>query len=151
MPKNCTYSTNTMPEDVKTFLDQFPGDTICPLQVWYEGLGAYGVPSSEDMAALTATMNALPEWRPIGTVRYEKYGNQQSYYRKNTTYDPRMVQHCFKPGKLYKEPDGTILKVAVSEVYNLRCFEIQDGHMVGKMIKIHPQSDRAKALVEVAD
>ena len=58
-----------------------------------------------------------------------------------------MVQHMFKKEGLYKEPDGKLLKVVVSEVWNLRCFEIVNGKMVGPMIKIHPESDRAKALV----
>jgi len=60
-----------------------------------------------------------------------------------------MVQHMFKLGGLYKTPEGKILKVVCSEVYNLRCFEIVDGNMVGGMIKIHPESDLAKSLVEV--
>lgn len=60
-----------------------------------------------------------------------------------------MVQHKFKLGGLYKTPDGKILKIVCSEVWNLRCFEVVDGHMVGRMIKIHPESDLAKSLVEV--
>ena len=60
-----------------------------------------------------------------------------------------MVQHMFKLGGFYKTPDGKVLKVVCSEVYNLRCFEIVDGNMVGGMIKIHPASELAKSLVEV--
>ena len=60
-----------------------------------------------------------------------------------------MVQHMFRKEGFYKEPDGTILKIATSEVWNLRCFKVVDGKLVGPMIKIHPESDRAKALVEV--
>lgn len=137
-------------EQVQAFLRQFPGDTICPLQIWYEGLDAYGVPSPEDTKAMEDVLSTLPEWAPVGPVRYERYGVQPSYYRESTRPDPRMVHHCFKPGGLYREPDGTILKIAVSEVYNLRCFEVRGGHLVGKMIKIHPQSDRAKALTAVS-
>ena len=59
-----------------------------------------------------------------------------------------MIQHKFKKDGFYREPDGKILKVVVSEVWNLRCFEIANGKMTGPMIKIHPESDRAKALVE---
>ena len=58
-----------------------------------------------------------------------------------------LIQHMFKKDGLYKEPNGTILKVVVSEVWNLRCFEISDGKMIGPMIKIHPESERAKSLV----
>lgn len=149
MPKIHTCNIEKLTADVKTYLDQFPGDTICPLQVWYEGLEAYGTPSPEDLETLTGVMDRLPEWKGVGPIRYEKFGVQPSYFRKDTRKDPRMVHHCFKPGSLYKEPDGKLLKVVVSEVYNLRCFEIKDGHMIGGMIKIHPQSDRANALVEV--
>ncbi len=60
-----------------------------------------------------------------------------------------MVQHMFKLNGLYKTPDGKILKVVCSEVYNLRCFEVVNGNLVGPMIKIHPTSELAKSLVEV--
>jgi hypothetical protein len=60
-----------------------------------------------------------------------------------------MVQHLFKLNSLYRAPDGRVFKIVLSEVYNLRCFEVIDGNMVGGMIKIHPTSDFAKTLVEV--
>ena len=60
-----------------------------------------------------------------------------------------MVQHMFKVGGLYKTPEGKVLKVVLAEVYNLRCFEVVDGNLVGGMIKIHPTSDLAKSLVAV--
>ena len=60
-----------------------------------------------------------------------------------------LIQHMFKKEGLYKEPDGKVLKIITSEVWNLRCFEFENGRMIGPMIKIHPESDRAKALVEV--
>ena len=60
-----------------------------------------------------------------------------------------MIQHSFKRDGLYKTPDGKVLKIITSEVWNLRCFEIMNGRMTGPMIKIHPESDLAKSLVEV--
>ncbi len=60
-----------------------------------------------------------------------------------------MIHHMFKPNGFYKTPDGKTLKVVVSEVWNLRCFEMQGDQMVGPMLKIHPESDLAKSLVEV--
>jgi hypothetical protein len=60
-----------------------------------------------------------------------------------------MVQHLFKLNSLYRAPDGRVFKVVLSEVYNLRCFEVVDGNLVGGMIKIHPASDYARTLVEV--
>ena len=60
-----------------------------------------------------------------------------------------MVQHQFKLGGLYKTPEGKVYKVVASEVFNLRCFELVNGNMVGPMVKIHPESEQAKTLVEV--
>ena len=60
-----------------------------------------------------------------------------------------MVQHMFELGSMFKTPDGKALKVVVSEVYNIRCFEIVDGHMTGPMIKFEPESDFAKSLVKI--
>ncbi len=60
-----------------------------------------------------------------------------------------MVQHMFKLGSLYKAPDGKVYKVVLSEVFNIRVFEIVNGNMVGGMIRFLPESDFAKSLVEV--
>lgn len=60
-----------------------------------------------------------------------------------------MVQHKFKLNGLYKTPEGKVLKIVLSEVYNLRCFEVVDGNLTGPMIKIHPESDLADKLIEV--
>jgi hypothetical protein len=57
----------------------------------------------------------------------------------------------FKLGSLYKAPDGKVYKIVLSEVYNLRCFEVVNGNMVGGMVKIHPASELAKSLVEVTN
>lgn len=60
-----------------------------------------------------------------------------------------MVQHLFKLNGCYRAPDGKVYKVVVSDVFNVRLFEIADGNMVGPMIKIHYDDDFAKSLVEV--
>jgi hypothetical protein len=61
-----------------------------------------------------------------------------------------MVQHLFKLNGKYKAPDDKVYKIVLSEVYNLRCFEIDaQGNLFGPMVKIHPESDLAKSLVEV--
>lgn len=60
-----------------------------------------------------------------------------------------MIQHIFPLNSLQKAPDGKVYKVVCSEVYNLRCFEIANGDMVGPMVKIHPASELAKSLVRV--
>ena len=135
------------------YFGEFPGEMICALQLWYEGLGGQGVPNAVEMAAVQDAIAATPGWNEVGDVRYEKFGVQKSYKNagmKKTTPDGKpMIQHMFKRETLYKEPDGTVLKIVTSELWNLRCFQIVNGKMTGGMIKIHPESDRAKALVEV--
>jgi hypothetical protein len=60
-----------------------------------------------------------------------------------------MIQHIFKKDGFYKGADGKTYKIVTSEVWNLRAFEIVNGKMTGPMVKIHPESDLAKSLVEV--
>jgi hypothetical protein len=59
-----------------------------------------------------------------------------------------MIQHLFKLNGIYKAPDGKLYKIVVSDVFNLRMFELDNGNMVGPMIKTHYDSDFAKSLVE---
>ena len=66
---------------VDKYLGEFPGDLICALQLWYEGLGGQGVPTPEEMAAMESALGATPGWKDVGSVRYEKFGAQQSYKR----------------------------------------------------------------------
>jgi len=135
----------------------FPGELICALQLWYEGLGGQGVPNAAEMTAVRDAIAGTPGWKDVGDIRFEKFGVQQTWKRSMTAaerneanaVEKKMIQHIFKRECLYKEPDGTVLKVVTSEMWNLRCFKIVDGKMTGGMIKIHPDSDRAKALVEM--
>ena len=155
MAKVKASDPKAMAEAVEVWLEEFPGDLICARQIWYEGLGGEGVPTPAQIVAIEDAVAALPDWERVGDVRYEKYGMQysfkrpQSAARRKAAEDPLMVQHLFKVGGLYQAPDGKIYKIALAEVYNLRCFEMKDGHMTGPMVKIHPLSDLAKSLKEV--
>ena len=66
---------------VKKYLGAFPGDLICALQLWYEGLGGMGVPDACAMAGIQDAIAQTPGWTDAGQVRYEKFGVQQSYKR----------------------------------------------------------------------
>ena len=66
---------------VDGYLGAFPGELICGLQLWYEGLGGQGVPTPGEMSAIEGAIAAAPGWKDVGKVRYEKYGGQQSYKR----------------------------------------------------------------------
>ena len=152
MAKTDVSDPKALKEAVRKYLGEFPGDLICALQLWYEGLGGQGVPTPAEMAAIESEIAEMPGFKDVGGVRYEKFGVQKSYkisLAQADVKDRKMIQHIFKRDGFYKEPDGKVLKVITSELWNLRCFEFSGGKLVGPMIKIHPESDRAKALVEV--
>ena len=113
------------------------------------------MPDPELVVAIEDAIASLPDWKQVGDVRYEKYGVQfsfkreQSARRRQEAGEPLMVQHLFKVGGRYRTPEGKVYQIALSEVYNLRCFEIKDGHMTGPMVKINPLSELAKSLKEV--
>jgi hypothetical protein len=140
---------------VRKYLTGFPGDMICPLQIWYEALGGYGAPTPEDDAALTDSLSRVEGWKAAGTGHYEKYGDQPTWTKPAGQRQPDYatdghiaVQHLFKVNGIYKAPDGKRYKVVLSEVYNLRCFEVDDkGNLTGPMVKIKPTGDLAKTLV----
>ena len=66
---------------VGKYLSEFPGDLICALQLWYEGLGGQGVPDAAEMTAIQDAIVNAPGWTDVGNVRYEKYGVQKSCKR----------------------------------------------------------------------
>jgi len=138
---------------VEKYLDEYQSNLISALQLWYQGLGGQGVPNAAEMAAIQDAIAGAPGWTDAGILRDERFGMQKSYKytgTKDTAVGGKtMIQHKFKKEGLYKEPDGKVLKVVTSELWNLRCFEIVDGKMTGPMLKIPPESDRAKALVPV--
>ena len=154
MAKIDVSDPKTLKAAVEKYLGDYQGTLICGLQLWYQGLGGQGVPNPAIMAAINNAIANTPGWEDIGDVRDERFGVQKTFKctiaRKRETGPKKiMIQHMFKKEGFYKEPDGTVLRVATSEAWNLRCFEVKDGKQIGRMIKIHPESDRAKALVEV--
>ena len=64
---------------VEGYLSDFPGDLICALQLWYEGLGGQGVPDAAGMTAIQDAIAGAPGWTDVGSVRHEKFGAQRSY------------------------------------------------------------------------
>ena len=66
---------------VEKHLGEFPGDLICALQLWYEGLGGQGTPTTAESAAIQDAVAKAPGWTDVGAVRYEKYGMQKSFKR----------------------------------------------------------------------
>jgi len=66
---------------VDKYLGDFPGNLICALQIWYEGLGGQGTPKTAEMAAMQDVLEKAAGWTDVGDARYEKYGIQKSYKR----------------------------------------------------------------------
>jgi hypothetical protein len=123
--------------------------------VWYEALGGFGAPTKDDETAISAVLNKQAAWKSTNATRYEKYGSQPTWTKKSGQSQPKAadaehfaVQHLFKVGGVYKAPDGKRYKVVLSEVYNLRCFELdKKDNMIGPMVKIHPTGKLAKTLI----
>jgi hypothetical protein len=153
MPRFPTEKAEALQAAVSTYLAGYIGETVSAIQIWYEGLGGFGAPEPRDTEAITAVVNASASWNDAGSVRHEKFGVQPSWKRAAKYVDdpahPLRVQHKFRLNGMYRTPDGRVLKVVVCEVYNLRLFEIRDGHMTGPMIKIDPRSELADSFVEV--
>jgi hypothetical protein len=79
--KVSTANAQELKAAMSQWLKEFPGDLICALQIWYEGLGGCGVPTPADMNAMEAVLNSLADWKNVGNVRYEKFGSQNSWKR----------------------------------------------------------------------
>jgi hypothetical protein len=81
MSKIPTNNTRKLTDAIRSYLDKFPGDTICALQTWYEGLGGQGVPNPAEMDTMLTIMKSMSGWKSVGNIRYEKFGQQQSFKR----------------------------------------------------------------------
>ena len=82
MAKIDVSDTKALKAAVEKYFSEFPGDLICGLQLWYEGLSGQGVPNPAEMATIQDAIANAPGWTEAGDVRYEKYGVQRSYKRK---------------------------------------------------------------------
>jgi hypothetical protein len=81
LPGFDTGDSANLYETMKRYLDAFPGDVVCSLQIWREALGGYGVPAPTDLKAMEKVPDELDDWKAAGEIRYEKFGKQPSYKR----------------------------------------------------------------------
>jgi len=140
---------------VKEALKDSPTEYKNPYNVWYENFDGCGRPSAAVFKIIAEGMENAG-WENIGVMRFEKFGVVNPSF-KNPNYDTAtkeragepMMLHKFHIGKHYKGPDGRIFWLAVIEVFDMRCFEWQDGKYIGTMVEIDPNSEYAKQLVEV--
>ncbi len=132
-----------------------PSELTCAFRIWYEGFEGYGMPVREVVTAIEQGIAESGCWTNVGPRRFEKYGLVNAYTNNKYAAAPKnvgghtMIQHRFHAGAKYKGPDGKIYWVPVVETFDLRCFEWQDGKYVGTMVEIDPDSDYARAMVEV--
>lgn len=132
-----------------------PSELTCAFRVWYEGFEGYGMPNKGIVTAIEQGIADSGCWTNVGLRRFEKYGMVNAYTNDNYASAAKeqdghtMIQHRFHPGAKYQGPDGKIWWIPVAEVFDLRAFEWKDGKYVGNMTEIDPDSDYAKAMVEL--
>ena len=132
-----------------------PSELTCAFRVWYEGFEGYGMPTKGIVTAIERGIEDSGSWTNVGPRRFEKYGMVNAYTNDNYTAAAKdkdghpMILHRFHAGAKYQGPDGKIWWIPVVEVFDMRCFEWQDGKYTGNMVEIDPNSDYAKAMVEV--
>lgn len=150
-----TMTEEEVSEKAKEYILKCPSEFTCAFRVWYENFEGYGMPTKQIVSAIEKGIAESGSWSHIGPHRFEKYGVVNSF--ANTKFDSAaktaagdpMVLHQFHAGAKYRGPDGKIWWVPVVEVFDMRCFEYQNGKYVGEMHEIDPNSDYAKAMVEV--
>ena len=142
---------------VLEIIKDHPSEHINGFRVWYEGFEGYGMPQSDVYECICDAIRSVPgDWEEIGPMRFEKYGVVDPTF-KNLHYADaikekegvKMLLHRFHLGKHYQGPDGRVFWIPVIEDFDMRCFERVDGKYVGNMVEIDPNSDYAKAMVEV--
>lgn len=150
-----TLDAAEVSEQAKAYALACPSEFTCAFRVWYEDFEGCGMPTKPLVEAIEKGIADSGAWEHIGPHRFEKYGVVNSY--RNTNYDNAakdvngnpMILHKFRAGGKYKGPDGKVWWIPVVELFDMRCFEMKDGVCVGEMTEINPNSDYAKALVEV--
>ena len=150
-----TLTTAELSEIAKGYALQSPSEVTCAFRIWYEDIEGYGMPTEPIVTAIEQGIMDSGRWTNVGLRRFEKYGMVNAYTNneyadavKDKDGKP-MVLHKFRAGGKYQGPDGKVWWIPVVEVFDMRCFQWEDGKFTGSMVEIDPNSDYAKAMVEV--
>ncbi|MCI8538949.1 MAG: hypothetical protein HFF18_09860 [Oscillospiraceae bacterium] len=150
-----TLTDGEISAKAKAFAEACPSEITCAFRVWYEGFEGYGMPAKGVVSAIEQGIASSAQWTCVGPRRFEKYGLVNAYENQNYQNAAKelnghpMILHRFRSGGKYQGPDGKVWWIPVVEQFDMRCFEYQDGKYVGTMTEINPNSDYAKAMVEV--
>ena len=150
-----TLTTEEIAKRASDYVRECPSEITCAFRVWYEGFEGYGMPTRDIVIAIEQGIADSGCWTNVGPRRFEKYGVVNAYTNDNYATAKKdkdgnpMILHQFKAGSKYQGPDGKIYWIPVVELFDMRAFEWKDGKYVGNMVEINPNSDYAKAMVEV--
>lgn len=150
-----TLTDQELSQQAKAYAMSCPSEVTCAFRIWYEDFEGYGMPTKQVISAIEKGIEESGRWTNVGLRRFEKYGKVNAYTNNDFANAPKekdghdMVLHRFHAGSKYQGPDGKVYWVAVVEVFDMRCFEYKDGKYVGSMVEIDPNSDYAKAMVEL--
>ena len=150
-----TLTTDEIAAKAAEIAKACPSEITCAFRVWYEGFEGYGMPTRDVVTAIEKGIVDSGCWTNVGPRRFEKYGVVNAYSNDNYADAPKdkdgnpMMLHKFHAGSKYQGPDGKIYWIPVVELFDMRAFEWKDGKYVGNMVEINPNSDYAKAMVEV--
>jgi len=150
-----TLTADEIAARANAYVKVCPSEIICAFRVWYEGFEGYGMPDKEVVQAIERGIADSGCWINVGLRRFEKYGMVNTFTNDRYAAAAKelggqpMILHKFRAGGKYRGPDGKVYWIPVVEVFDLRCFEYKEGTYTGEMVEINPDSDYAKAMVEI--
>lgn len=96
------YQAPFMQEDtwadmIKSFLEDYKGNTVCVRMLYREALDMYGMPNKMETAQIMEIMSHISEWRRFQNPRYfENYKRQKGWERVTTDSDNQGPENGFK-------------------------------------------------------
>ena len=72
--------------DIRNYLSNTDHDYICTMMIFHEALGnpVNEKPAKWQSISINEVLGKIPEWEPVSSHRFEHYGIQRAWKRKNT-------------------------------------------------------------------